>query len=128
MPGDGGVVRGPGMVGPILSEYVRHRAGPVGAHDDAPVSAGVTEALRVIGQRASPASDDYLSFERVDLRDAHLAHTDFQGGDLSGADLSGADLKYANLQDADLRGANLNGADLHSARLRGTDLAEAVWT
>jgi len=56
---------------------------------------------------------------------AHLLDTNFTDANLAGAHLVGAYLTHANLRGASLRGANLMHADLSSAGLRDADLSGA---
>lgn len=61
----------------------------------------------------------------VDLRQATLSETKFQGANMGGAQLQGADMTFAQLQGADMMFAQLQGAGMGSAQLQGANMGFA---
>ena len=140
-----------GPVMEVLTAFARQES-PVGANAAATPAAGAPEVpadveavFKVIGRRTEAQIQTELEEGHgcldltrvnaigVDLADANLQNTCWDGSDLRGAIVSGANLSAATFNSAILQQANLDGVEAHdasfaSANMFGANLSQSDLT
>lgn len=114
-----------------LAAFVRSEGNAKPPKLEAPTSADVKEAVRILGSHGDESNFPYVNLSGAELRGVSLHGLSLPGASFVGADLRDSDLQYADLRgatfaNADLRGAFVSGANLTSASFFGAHLTRVL--